>query len=124
MDGGFHAYGEGCLMEKLFLVVRGDLSPGQQAVQAVHAMVAFASKWPNIAKHWETTSNHLVLLSVSKKEHLQELLKKAETKGLHTVSFEDDVGEVVEMTAIALEPKAKRLCQNLPLALAQASRPG
>ena len=49
---------------KLHLVVRGDLPPGQQAVQAVHAMREFVREYPEVDRHWYEKSNTLALLTV------------------------------------------------------------
>jgi len=102
--------------EKLYLVTRADLPAGQQAVQAAHALREFVSQHEAIDRHWYETSNHLAILAVPNEEALLRLLERAEDQGLCVSAFkEPDRGD--ETTAIALEPKAKRLCKNLPLAL-------
>jgi hypothetical protein len=50
--------------KKLFLVVRADLPAGAQAVQAAHAMRAFADEHREIEAHWFTSSNTLAFLAV------------------------------------------------------------
>lgn len=103
-------------MEKLYLVVRADLHPGQQAVQACHAMREFAAEHPCVEVDWYVNSNHLALLSTPNERALLELVRKATRKQLkHSVFREPD--RQGELTAIALEPRAKPLLRKLPLAL-------
>ncbi len=105
--------------EKLYLVVRADLSPAQQAVQAAHAAREFASEYPEIERAWFTGSNHLALLSVASEGELRALAKLAGDRGLRGSLFhEPDRNN--EATALALEPAAKRICRSLPLALRDA----
>lgn len=102
--------------EKLYVVVRGDLSPAQQAVQAAHALTEFGFEHKEAMHTWYTTSNHLALLSVSGEAALLALFDRAKEHGLRTSVFiEPDLGH--KATAIVLEPKGKRLCRSLPLAL-------
>lgn len=50
--------------EKLYVIVRGDLAPGPQAVQATHAAIAFQHQHPTTARNWHAMSNTLALLTV------------------------------------------------------------
>jgi peptidyl-tRNA hydrolase len=102
----------------LVVVVREDLLPGQQAVQAGHAAIDFQHRLPEISKKWWTHSNYLVYLAVKNEHQLQLLLNKAESKAItHTAFREPDLNN--SLTAIALEPcdETRRLVSNLPLAL-------
>lgn len=63
--------------DKLFLVTRADLSAGQQAVQAAHALRAFAAEHPDIDREWYEVSNYLALLAVPNEERLGVLLQEA-----------------------------------------------
>jgi len=102
---------------KLYLVVRRDLSPGQQAVQACHAMREFVAEHKETDLSWYMSSNHLALLSVQDEAELHRLVNRAARRGVRFSLFrEPDRND--ELTAIALEPAARRLCQDLPLALA------
>lgn len=65
-------------MLKLFLVTRQDLEPGQQAVQAAHALREFSAKHPEIDRHWYETSNTLAFLAAKNEEALYRLREKAE----------------------------------------------
>lgn len=102
---------------KLYLVTRSDLPPGQQAVQACHAMRAFVAEHPQLDQLWYTSSNHLAFLSVQDEAGLHDLINRAERRGVRFSLFREPDRDD-ELTAIALEPAARRLCQGLPLALA------
>ncbi len=103
--------------DKLYLVTRADLSPGSQAVQAVHAMREFVAWYPELDKLWYERSNFLAFLVVPNEEALSRLLKQAEGRLIPVVGFrEPDLGE--SLTAIALASNAKGLVRRLPLALA------
>ena len=101
---------------KLYLVTRQDLSPGQQAVQAAHAMREFSARHPEIDRHWYTTSNTLAFLATPNEEALWKLLNRAAERGLAAAPFhEPDRGN--ELTAVAFGPECGRLLSHLPLAL-------
>jgi len=106
------------MADKLVLVIRSDLRPGQQAVQAAHAMRQFAFQHPDADRSWFERSNTLALLSVSDEAALERLADRADDLDLKLSVFrEPDLGN--SLTAIALEPgpRSQRLCRNLPLAL-------
>jgi peptidyl-tRNA hydrolase len=103
-------------MCKLFLVVRRDLSPGQQAVQACHALKEFNVMHPEKDKLWYEMSNTLALLEVNDEPALEKLLEKALWRGVAVSSFREPDRQN-ELTALALGPEGRRLCQGLPLAL-------
>jgi hypothetical protein len=99
-------------------VTRNDLSPGQQAVQSMHALRQFTAEYPEIDKCWFEQSNYLGLLSVSDEYELHKLIEKAMQNNIRFSIFkEPDIGDRV--TAIALEPGqlSKKLCSSLKLAL-------
>lgn len=101
---------------KLYLVVRSDLPPGQQAVQAAHALQEFNHAFHPQAMKWHATSNHLALLAVPDEGALAHLLRKAHGQRVAAVGFrEPDRGD--ELTAIAIAPEGKQLTRRLPLAL-------
>lgn len=104
------------MADKLYLVTRADLSAGQQAVQACHAMTGFLVEHKDEATRWYSTSNYLALLAVPDEHSLVRLAHKAKQRGLHVFSFhEPDRGGA--LTAIALESSAKGLLRDLKLAL-------
>lgn len=102
--------------EKLYLVTRTDLSPGQRAVQAAHALRAFVEEHPETDKAWFQSSNYLALLEVPGERQLSNLLERARFQGLPASGFREPDREN-ELTAIALGPGAKKICRGLPLAL-------
>lgn len=104
------------MKERLYLVVRADLPPGLQAVQAVHAFREFVEAHPVRERSWYRGSNCVALLSVPDEAALADLLGRAADADLMTAWFrEDDLGG--SLTAVALEPGARRLCKGLPPAL-------
>lgn len=102
--------------DKLYLVVRADLCPGQQAVQSVHAMRQFVAEHEGIEREWFELSNHLALLAAPDEPSLMSLVRAATRKGLRVSLFREPDRDN-EVTAVALEPRAKRLLRGFPLAL-------
>lgn len=104
--------------QKLIVITRRDLSPGQQAIQASHASIEFQYEHSEIAKEWNDNSKHLVFLSVENEEELKKFLQKIQFKDLrYSIFIEPDIGN--QLTAICLEPGqvSQKLTSNLPLAL-------
>lgn len=108
-------------MEKLFLITRTDLPPGLRAAQLNHAFREFVQQHPKVERAWYEQSNTLALLEVPNEKALTKLLEDARWKGIPVAFFlEPDLGN--ELTAIALSPTGKRLCQRLPLAFSQEAQ--
>lgn len=106
------------MAEKLYLVTRSDLPPGQQAVQAAHSLREWSARHPEIDRQWYEESNTLALLVVEDEQALGRLLQRAGAHGIPYAEFhEPDRGN--EMTAVALAPgeASRRLCRGLSLAL-------
>lgn len=103
-------------MKKLFLVTRADLSPGQQAVQAAHAGRQFQHEHPAVEQEWFETSNTLAFLEVDDEAALAKLLEKALRRDIVASGFREPDRQD-ELTAIAIGPAGKSLCQRLELAL-------
>ena len=104
-------------MKKLYVIIRSDMSYGQQAVQGGHAAIQFQHDHPQIATQWHEESKYLAYLSAHNESHLKELMFKADIKQIkYSVFTEPDIGD--EITAIALEPSdaASKFCSSLPLA--------
>lgn len=101
---------------KLYLVVRSDLTPAQQAVQAAHALTEYLVEHKEKASSWYSTSNTLALLSVPTEDKLRVLVDKARRKGFMLSEFREPDRQH-ELTAVAFEPKAKSLLRTLQLAL-------
>lgn len=88
----------GLTYNKLYIIVRQDLSQSQQAVQAGHALAEYmlASSSPN----W--TNETLIYLGVKGLKQLENLKFKLENHGINYVEFkEPDIGN--EITAIATD---------------------
>ena len=106
--------------DKLYLVVRRDMSPGSQASQLCHALQEFNIEYLTISQAWHGQSNYVCLLSVADELELNELIAAAVKSHIKTSIFrEPDMNDTV--TAIALEPgeKTKKLCRNLRLAFSE-----
>ena len=104
--------------DKLYIITRKDLSPGYQAVQAVHSAIQFAFENPDKTKNWYYNSNYIGLLSVDKESDLISIVEKAKEQDIAFSIFrEPDLDN--EITAVALEAgsKTKKLCSRFPLAL-------
>ena len=102
--------------DKLFLVVRRDLSAGQQAVQAAHALRQFAAEHPEVDQEWFECSNTLAFLEVPDEGALGVLLEKAATREFPVAAFFEPDRDY-ELTALAMGPSARKLCSGLVLAL-------
>lgn len=104
-------------MDRLYIVTRADLPAGAQIAQSCHALRAFVEAHPEIDRAWHTAGGNLVCLSVADERDLSELLADAMHGELLAVAgfWEQDFDG--ELTAIALEGRARRLVSSLPLAL-------
>lgn len=103
-------------MGKLYVIVRRDISPEQQAVQSAHAAINFVMEHTDKGASWFCSSNTLALLSVPSEEDVLSFAEKALRSGVSfTVFREPDMGD--SATAIALGPgkEAGKLCRRLPL---------
>ncbi len=104
--------------EKIYLITRSDLKPGQQAVQAAHALTEFIFEHQQQAKYWKTYSNTIVMLVVDSEEKLEKIIFKCSQRGIRYSSFyEPDLDHM--LTAIAIEPGelSSKVCSGIPLAL-------
>jgi hypothetical protein len=101
---------------KLYLVVREDLSPGQQAVQAAHALREFVSQHPEEDARWYAESNTLAFLATQNEQSLLALVEKAGRLGVPFAPFHEPDRDD-EMTAVAFGPSARKLVAGLRLAL-------
>ena len=82
----------------------------------MHAALDFAVAHPALVARWHGDSNTLVVLAAPDELALSWLCADARALGLLAVPFsEPDLGGA--LTAVALEPAARRLVAHLPLAL-------
>jgi hypothetical protein len=106
------------MTSRLYVVVRADLPPAQQAVQACHAALALAESGVS------TVPDTLVLLNAPDEPALLDLAARIEAAcalprgyNLQLVVFrEPDLGGQATALATDEEP-ARRLLKSLPLAL-------
>lgn len=111
--------------DKMYVVVRSDLTAGSQAVQACHAALAFVEEHGVKHGSWTASSGYLVLLQASDESSLGEIEKKAVRSGIKFSGFrEPDLN--LSLTALALEPgsQSRRLCSSLRLAMAEDGASG
>ena|ERR1700722_16401956 len=104
--------------DKLYIVVRSDMSLGMQAAQIAHVCFSFASAFPNETKDWMQNSNFICVLNAPNEQSLVELMNQAYLQRIKYSFFqEDDLN--YQITAIALESceKSRKLCKKLPLAM-------
>lgn len=109
-------------MQKLYVVVRGDLPAGLQCAQACHGVRAFVEEHPEADRDWYHNSNNLVVLTVADESALTDLVLDAKRSGIGYVVFrEPDLEDSV--TCVVLQPgkASQKLTQRLPLALKKAA---
>lgn len=108
---------------KLHLVVRSDLPPGSQAVQALHAMTEFMVSHPETAKAWHRDSNTIAFLEVQDEESLVRLAARATRLAAPVSPFrEPDLGGSLTALAVGPGPAGRKACSGLPLALRGSSQ--
>ena len=91
-----------------------------QAVQAAHALLAFAVESPGLVRAWHEDSSNLVILSVPDEPALRRLICACEQDDILCTAFrEPDLDG--SLTAVAVEPAGWRLCSSYPLALREAA---
>ena len=100
------------MINKLYLIVRTDLSPEQQAIQAGHAAVEWARGHGHLYPH-----PTFVLLEAKNKSHLKWLMVRCILAGMAYIPFyEPDRNE--GLTALAVHYcglKDRKLFYKLPL---------
>lgn len=108
------------MAEKLHVVVRADLPPGAQAVQAMHSMRQFCADHPERERRWFEQSNHLAFLEVPDEAALARLRREAAVRGFLSSEFrEPDLGG--SLTSVTVAPEGRPVCRRLPKALFQES---
>jgi peptidyl-tRNA hydrolase len=104
--------------DKLYIIVRNDLRPGQQMAQSLHAAFHFYHDHSQIAKNWIEASDFICSLQVPNEDELYYLIRRAELDEIPiTIYRESDLDDTI--TAIALAPgeRTRRLCMGLKLAM-------
>jgi peptidyl-tRNA hydrolase len=103
------------MMGKLYIVVRGDLSPGLRAAQACHAQRLFVEEHPEVDRDWYENSNTIVILEVRDIDELMDLAFDLDARNIRFSQF-DEPDLQNEPTAIAVAPEGKGFLRRLPLA--------
>lgn len=121
-------------MLKLYVLIRDDITPAQQAVQAGHAVAQFGLEHPKQFKAWQEDNNTLIYLSVSNLSWWKQVL--ADGKFKHSVFHEPELQYLRDHwdgrywttreadTAIAVAPNwtcQYLLFKDLPLALRETT---
>ena len=100
------------------IIVRNDLTNGQQLAQSVHSAAEFAHKHTNLFNDWMTNSQYVVSLSANDEQHLKEVLTKLEWFGANVVTFrEPDMDNQLTSIAFYGTPKMMKITAHLKLAL-------
>jgi len=103
--------------QKLYVVVRADLTPGQQMAQSIHAFREFCETFPETEARWYLRSNHICVLQVANADELLELKAEAGKRRIRCAWFlEPAYGHSI--TAVSFEPtdEVSKFLQYLPLA--------
>jgi len=104
------------MAEKLFVLVRADLTPGAQISQSIHAVHEFEYWHPAEFSKWRKESNTLAILHVRDEEHLLFLRERAEGRDIPCSIFrEPDMEAHATALVLAPCPSAKNLVQKLHL---------
>lgn len=102
---------------KMYIVVRSDLTIGEQLAQSNHASFIFGHMYPDLTLNWLENSNYIAVLQIENESKLRSLLRDAAFSDIKFVVFEEpDMNN--SLTAICLEPseRSKKLCAKLKLA--------
>lgn len=108
-------------MEKLYIIVRGDLPAGAQCAQACHALRSFVDEHPALDAAWHGAHNNLVVLSCHNEAELLQLRARARDLDVPQAVFQEPDFDM-QHTAIALAgtTTAQKMLSQLPLALKAA----
>ena len=109
-------------INKLYVVTRGDLSPGHQIAQCGHAISQFFLDHHTKALQWN--NNYLISLSIENEKKLIDLLNKLKDDGISVSYFQEpDIGN--QLTSISFEgtEKSSKMVSSLPLSLKNLNKP-
>lgn len=105
-------------MNKLYVVVRGDIPAGDQLAQSCHAVAEFGVVSPERFAAWASAQRNLVALQAPSLTALAAIAEQLARDGIQFAPFhEPDMG--AELTALAFGDEAAKLVSQLPLALRQ-----
>ena len=104
--------------DKLYIIVRRDITPGYKLAQACHGIRQFSEEHGEIDKKWFKNSNYICVLETLNEQSLEQLVEHAKIKGVaHSLFREPDLNN--EITVLVLEPSwySRKICKKLKLAL-------
>ena len=102
-------------MEKLFIVTRKDLEPGDLLAQTAHAVAEFAKEHRALFERWHDVSNTIIVKVADDELELKKLLHRAIDRDIRFSRFhEPDMDDA--LTALAFEPAGSSLVRNFPRA--------
>lgn len=97
---------------KLYIVLEAGLASGLKMAQAVHAAFLFGEQYPHLKDYWYHESNNVAILQ---QDDIVSLAERLESAGMRISRFhEPDLND--QLTAIAVEPEARRMLADLKLA--------
>lgn len=108
----------GSASQKLFIVTRDDLTPGDQLAQVAHAMAEFAFFWPEKFEIWKGSSDYLVIKAVATEKELHQLVSRLVEADEFSLSVREPDLDTA-LTAVVAGPSRSvyRLLYGIPLAL-------
>jgi hypothetical protein len=102
--------------DKLYIVVREDLTPGQKACMAVHAMREYTQKFPANDAAWYRDSNFVCLLEAERSD-VEHYLPHPRPDVPVAVYREPDLGDKIVAVALGPGEIAQKICKGYKLAL-------
>jgi len=99
---------------KLYIILRATLSAGLKTAQTAHAAFAFQKEHPELQADWFESSNNICVLEY---DDLDDLAERLENHGLALARFREPDQDNA-LTAICVEPRARKQVARLPLACA------
>ena len=103
--------------DKLYILIREDLSPGAKLAQACHGMRQWSQDHPERDQQWFQESNTVAILGLKDSTHLRKIHKKAESLGIpHAIFHEPDMDNEPTCLVLGPAPLTRKLTKNLPLA--------
>lgn len=104
-------------VDKVYVLIRQDLPTGSQLAQVVHAQDEFRETHPEVHGAWRKSSNTVAVLHLRDEDHLQEIHRKAEDRGIPCAIFrEPDLGDAATCLVMGPSPHTRRITARLPLA--------
>ena len=109
-------------IKKLYVVTRGDLTPGYQIAQSGHAISQFFLEHPEKARQWN--NNYLISLSIDNEEKLSSLLNKLLDNNISVSYFQEpDIDNQLTSIAFQADDISSKMVSSLPLSLKQFNKP-